>query len=105
MPVQNSLSSHFCKKWFKRTEDHLVSNKGHEIYQSVYRVNHKSTETAFLKVQLDVVSLIPTRVQYVLLVLEFPADIDLIDHSILIDCLKYFYGIPADAFWRIKILP
>lgn len=61
---------------------------------------HKSTETALLKVHLDIVSLIPTRVQYSWC---WNSQQTLTWSTIL--CLKYFYGICGDTLLWIKILP
>ena len=65
-----------------------VSNKN----QSAYRVFH-STETALLKIQNDIATSMDKGSAVGLELLDIFAVLDTINHSILFNCLQYWYGI------------
>ena len=60
--------------------------------QSAYRKNH-STETALLKVQNDLLLAVDNGYEAVLVLLDFSAAFDLIDHDILLNRLEKRFGL------------
>lgn len=84
-----------------RVEHHFVSNNLQDSHQSTYRVNH-STETALLKVQHDIVTLLDSNSCAVLLMLDLSAAFNVIDYSILFKRLKFSYSIRGDALCCIE---
>jgi hypothetical protein len=60
--------------------------------QSAYKCGH-STETALLKVQSDILRSIDNGKSVALILLDLSAAFDTVDHSILIDILKFKFGI------------
>ena len=71
----------------------------HELYpklQSAYRKHH-STETALLKVINDILVNMNNQHVSLLVLLDLSAAFDTIDHSLLIDRLKYKLGVNGTA--------
>ena len=62
---------------------YLTENKLTETYQSAY-VPNKSTETALLKVQSDILNAVDSREVILLVMLDLSAAFDTIDHGILL---------------------
>ena len=60
--------------------------------QSAYRAFH-STETALLKIRNDIATSMDKGAAVGLVLLDFSASFDTIDHSILFECLQHWYGI------------
>ena len=67
-----------------RLSQHLIRNGLHEVLKSAYKQNH-STETALLKVQIDLLIAIDTYGAVVLIQLDLSAVhvFDTIEHTIL----------------------
>ena len=63
-------------------------------YQSTYRKFH-SSKTALLYVQNDILVSLDSGRSTVLLLLNFSAAFNTIDHSILFHCLKHLFGITS----------
>ena len=74
------------------TEDHLAINNLHEEHQSAYRKFH-STETAFLKVQNDILQFVNQDYVTVIVMLDVSAAFDTIDHNTLLQRLEHLFGI------------
>jgi len=66
----------------KRLETHLSSHRLHDNLQSAYRAGH-STETALLKVHHEVAEALDRKYMAALVLLDFSAAFDVIDHKIL----------------------
>ena len=79
-----------------RLNEHLIKNSMFDPLQSAYRDKH-STETALNKVQNDILSALDAGSSAVLLMLDFSAAFDTIDHDILLSRLCNVYGITDDA--------
>ena len=77
-------------------QHYLVENHLHAPMQSAYRPFH-STETALLRVQNDILSALDRRNEAILVLLDFSAAFDTIDHTQLIDRLVERYGITDKA--------
>ena len=71
---------------------HLSSNNLFVPVQSAYRANH-STETALLRVYNDLLLAVDSGDAAVLVLLDFSAAFDIIDHSILLRRLESTFGI------------
>ena len=79
-----------------RLNEHLITNSMFDPLQSAYRGKH-STETAFIKVQNDILSALDAGSSASLLMLDLSAAFDTIDHDILLSRLCNVYGITGDA--------
>ena len=66
--------------------------------QSAYRKHH-STETALLRVQNDIIQAVDLEYEVFLVLLDFTAAFDTIDHSILLTRLEQRFGISGKA-WK-----
>jgi len=80
-----------------RIEHHIVSNCLHEPLQSSYR-EFRSTETALLKVNNDILDSLDKDCVSVLIVLDLSAAFDTIDHQTLLERLEQHFcitGIPG----------
>ena len=73
-------------------QTHLCENNLHSKMQSAYRPYH-STETALLRVQNDILLALDQRKEAVLVLLDFTAAFDTIDHNHLCRRLSSRYGI------------
>ena len=93
--------------------EHLEHNNLNCKYQSAYKSNH-SCETALTKIYEDVLNYITPTNYVVLVLLDFSAAFDTIDHSILIQkldneygikgkCLHWFSTYLSNRFYRVKI--
>ena len=75
---------------------HFSSHNRMSNFQSAYRKYH-SCETALLRVQNNIfVSLDASRFT-ALLLLDLSATFDITDHSILLNCLKNWFGVSSTA--------
>ena len=74
----------------------MSQNNLFEKFQSGFRALH-STETAILKVTNDLLLTTDRGESAILIILDLSAAFDTIDHTILINCLKYFIGIRDTA--------
>ena len=72
--------------------NYLSSYNLYPRLQSAYRKNH-STETALLKVQNDLLLAVDNGYEAVLVLLDFSAAFDLIDHDILLNRLEKRFGL------------
>ena len=75
---------------------YLSDNNLYASTQSAYRPFH-SVETAVLKVQNDILAALDHRHEALLVLLDFSAAFDLIDHRQLLDWLSSRYGVKAKA--------
>ena len=75
---------------------YLSDNNLYASTQSAYRPFH-SVETAVLKVQNDILAALDHRNEALLVLLDFSAAFDLIDHRQLLDRLSSRYGVKAKA--------
>nr|XP_054772842.1 uncharacterized protein LOC129280870 [Lytechinus pictus] len=73
-------------------KDYLAENNLLPVGQSAYRENF-SVETALLKVQNDILMALDTRKEVVLLLLDFSAAFDTIDHQLLLQRMSTYFGI------------
>ena len=76
---------------------HLINNSMFDPLQLAYRDEH-STETALIKVQNDILSVLDAGSSTILLMLDLSAAFDIIDHDILLLRLYNVYGITGNAF-------
>ena len=76
--------------------DYLDEHNLHSPMQSAYRQFH-STETALLRVQNDLLRAVDQHQEAVLILLDFSAAFDTINHQILINRLRDRYGIIGTA--------
>lgn len=88
--------------------DYLVQyidvNNLMEPYQSAYRVGH-STETALLKVRTDLLECLNNQEVCCLVLLDLSAAFDTVDHALLLNRLKYRFGIDGTALkWLASYL-
>ena len=77
-------------------QTYLANNHLHAPMQSAYRPFH-STETALLRVQNDILTALDKRKEAVLVLLDFSAAFDTLDHKQLLTRLTEQYGIAGKA--------
>ena len=82
----------------KQIHSHLIANNLYSEFQSAYRKHH-STETALLRVQNDILQAVDLGYEVILVLLDFTAAFDTIDHSILLTRLEQRFGISGKA-WK-----
>ena len=68
----------------KRLDQHISYNELADPMQSAYRVGH-STETALIKVQADITSMLDASGMVVLVMLDLSAAFDTLAHAIMLD--------------------
>ena len=97
-PVSNLtfISKILEKVVASRLEHHLNTNNLHSERQSAYKRFH-STETALIKVQTDILEAIDSGSSCVLVLLDLSAAFDTLDHNILLQRLRTFFGIRGTA--------
>ena len=78
-----------------RLNQHLVNNNLHEMFQSAYRIEH-STETALTRIHNDILLAIDDSSCIILVLLDFSAALDAVDHNILLR-LELRFGITGKA--------
>ena len=74
----------------RRLLDHLTLNGLHEEYQSAYKMLH-STETALLRVQHDIASVLDKNRAMLFVMLDLSSTFDTIDHEHLLTLLHDEY--------------
>ncbi|PIK37653.1 putative RNA-directed DNA polymerase from mobile element jockey-like [Apostichopus japonicus] len=84
----------------KQIQNYLRNNKLLGEKQSAYRAHH-STETALLRVYSDCFSLL-TRQEAILVLLDYSAAFDTINHDIFFQLLQNRYGVPSNALCWFK---
>ena len=83
---------------------HLESNGLIPALQSAYRRNH-STETALLKICNDALMAADNGMVTLVVLLDYSAAFDTVDHSIMLDILERRCGLTDDALrWRTSYL-
>ena len=102
-PVSNLpfLSKILEKLVAKRLETHLSSHRLHDKHQSAYNTGH-STETALLKVHHEVAEALDRKYMAALVLLDFSAAFDVIDHKILQTRLEHSFGVTGSVLSWIK---
>ena len=85
----------------KRLDQHIDYNKLADPLQSAYRVGH-STETALVKVQADITSMLDDGGMVVLVMLDLSSAFDTLDHDIMLDRLEHMFGIQGQALGWIR---
>ena len=84
------------KSALEQLNSHLNSNNLHCKFQSAYRRGH-SCETALVKIYNDITDSLNSKTYIILVLLDFSAAFDTIDHNILINRLHTHYGIKGAA--------
>ena len=79
-----------------RLNEHLRNNSLFDPLQSAYRDKH-SKETTLIKVQNDILSALDAGSSVMLLMLDYSAAFDTIDHDISLSRLCNVYGITGNA--------
>ncbi|XP_072018281.1 uncharacterized protein [Amphiura filiformis] len=97
-PVSNiSFMSKIIEKVASnQLKEYLCQNNLIELYQSAY-VSNRSTETALLKVQSDILNAVDRREVVFLVMLDLSAAFDTIDHVLLLQHLESNFGISGKA--------
>ena len=93
-PVSNLkfLSKLVERTVFVQLNNYVIVNGLHESFQSVYKV-HKSTETTLLTITDDILLSLDRGDNVFLLLLDFSAAFDTVDHSLLLWRLENSFGI------------
>ena len=96
-PVSNLpfLSKVIEKVIATQLQHHLSTNNLLEEYQSAYRPHH-STESALVRVQHDILSVLGSRKAVLLVLVDLSAAFDTVDHDLLLDIL-WSLGIRTSA--------
>ena len=81
--------------------DHIQANNLMEPLQSAYKSYH-STETALLKVKADILKVMDNQEVTCLVLLDWSAAFDTLDHKILMERLENHFGINSIALWWIE---
>ena len=97
-PVSNLpyVSKLMEKVVMSRFNAHLDTHELREPLQSAYRAQH-STETALTKVFSDILCTIDNRQCVLLVLLDFSAAFDTIDHDIMLSRLENLFGVSGEA--------
>ena len=75
-----------------RLKKHLNDSGINNNFQSAY-TEHRSTETALLRIHNDLCKAVDTSGAAALIMLDLSAAFDTLDHSILLDCFQYLFGL------------
>ena len=97
----NFISKILEKAVAGQLKHYLTENKLIETYQSAY-VPNKSTETALLKVQSDILNAVDSREVVFLVIPDLSAAFDTIDHGILLHCLQNNFGTSGNVLKWIR---
>ena len=84
-----------------RLLDHMMHNGLMDQYQSAYRKDH-STETALVRVHNDILCAVDKGLGVCLILLDFSAVFDTVDHTILLTFLKKHIGLDGQALHLLK---
>ena len=97
-PVSNLsfLSKVLEKAVVNQLNTHINSSNTSNHYQSAYRKFH-STETALLKIHVDILTSMDTGKVTALTLLDLSAAFDTIDHTILLSRLDDWFGVTGKA--------
>ena len=102
-PVSNlSFISKLIEKVVAKQLNNYIDNEGlSNVNQSTYRRLH-STESALLKIQNDIAALMDTGKAVALTLLHLSAAFDSIDHDILFNSLRDWFGVDGTVLRWIK---
>ena len=102
-PVSNlSFISKLIEKVVAKQLNEFISHEGLlNVNQSAYKSSH-STETALLKIQNDIALSVDSGKAVALTLLDLSAAFDMIDHSLLYDCLHDWFGLDGTVLSWIK---
>ena len=81
-------------------QKYLTDNHLRAPMQSAYRPFH-SVETALLKVNNGILTSLDKRKEVLLILLDFSAAFDLIDHDQLLDRLTTRYGVQGNVWFSL----
>lgn len=97
-PISNLMfTSSLCKRVVAtQVNSHLRENRLLESFQSAYKVGH-NTKSALLRVKNDVLGSIGDCMSVVVLMLDFSAAFDAVDHQTLLHRLCNHFGIQGAA--------
>ena len=85
----------------KRLDQHICFNELADSLQSAYRAGH-STETALVKVQADITSMLDDGGMVALIMLDLSSAFDTLDHDVMLDRLEHMFGIQGSALGWIR---
>ena len=102
-PVSNIcfISKIIEKVASNQLKEYLYQNNLIEVYQSAY-VSKRSTETALLKVQSDILNAVDRQEVVFLVMLDLSAAFDTIDHVMLLQHLQNNFGISGKSLQWIR---
>ena len=102
-PVSNlSFISKLIEKVVANQLNEFISHEGLlNVNQSAYKSSH-STETALLKIQNDIAFSVDSGKAVALTLLDLSTAFDIIDHSLLHDCLHDWFGLDGTVLLWIK---
>ena len=86
---------------FDQTYNHMMDLGLYPVLQSAYRKCH-STETAFLKVQNDILMNMNRQHATLIVLLDLSVAFDTVDHKILLHRLQWSFGITGTALKWFK---
>ena len=102
-PISNLtfLSKVIEKSVHKQLEDYLKKHNLHAELQSGYK-SHHSCETATLAIYNDLLCITDSKSKIILLLLDLSAAFDTVNHSLLLQKLKNFYGLSGNVLSWFK---
>ena len=103
-PVSNlSFISKLIEKVVAKQLNEFISHEGLlNVKQSAYKSSH-STETALLKIQNDIALSVDSGKAVALKLLDLSVAFHTIDHSLLHDCLRGWFGLDGTVLLWIKL--
>ena len=97
-----SFISKLIEKVVAKQLNEFISHEGLlNINQSAYKSSH-STETALLKTENDIALSVDSQKAVALTLLVLSAAFDMIDHSLLYDCVHDWFGLDGTVLFWIK---
>jgi len=88
-----------------RLAEHHEHNKLMPVNQSAYRRRRRSTETALLKICYDALIAADRGMVTLVVLLDYSAAFDTVDHGVMLDVLKYRFGLTGSALqWHSNYL-
>ena len=102
-PISNLtfLSKVIEKSVHKQLENYLKKHNLHAEFQSGYK-SHHSCETATLAIYNDLLCITDNKSKIILLLLDLSAAFDTVNHSLLLQKLKNFYGLSGNVLSWFK---
>ena len=102
-PISNLtfLSKVIEKSVHKQLEDYLKKHNLHAELQSGYK-SHHSCETTTLAIYNDLLCITDSKSKIILLLLDLSAAFDTVNHSLLLQKLKNFYGLSGNVLSWFK---